>query len=506
MSGLRKQLHDAYVALDEAPTYAAWRAVAVEIDAMTGADAWRAEDASDHYDAEALRSSMLAMRRLRAEGDARGLASLLTEDLYRHLNDLLAPQLYDVALAGPKKLVEEYLVEAERCLYWLIDAPGVPREAKLAQFDKAWHVFGRTALLLSGGATWGFHHLGVVKALFELGLLPDILSGASIGAMMAAGVCVRSDDELADLFADPLAHLRLDGLRPVGVGAALEQRALFDLDRLSDVLHHNIGDVTFAEAHARSGRILAISVSPTRYRQKARLLSHLTAPDVLVTSAVLASSALPGLFPPVELARRGPSGVILPYVTGEKWVDGSIAGDLPKRRLSRLHNANHFVVSQTNPHVAPFLGSVNRRSVGARVVRAATATARTHGAWATELLRVVLGSSQRVGRLAAAANSMIRQDYRGHVDVHPSFRWGLVPKTVSNPTPDDLLDFVIHGERSVFPRVALIREQTRIGRAFKRAMTQLSGGPAPSARPPSGPSRRGASPAGRTGSAPGRRG
>ncbi|NJN36554.1 MAG: hypothetical protein HC794_05210 [Nitrospiraceae bacterium] len=35
----------------------------------------------------------------------------------------------------------------------------------------------------------------------------------------------------------------------------------------------------------------------------------------------------------------------MPYLDGERWVDGSLHGDLPKQRLSRLHNVNHFIVS-----------------------------------------------------------------------------------------------------------------------------------------------------------------
>lgn len=40
------------------------------------------------------------------------------------------------------------------------------------------------------------YHLGVVKTLFEHGLLPRIISGASVGAVVAALVCVRTDEEL----------------------------------------------------------------------------------------------------------------------------------------------------------------------------------------------------------------------------------------------------------------------------------------------------------------------
>jgi len=465
-------VQDLYEALEHAETYRAWLEVAEAIDEQTGARDWRDEDEAPQYDVDALYGSMLAMKRFRADGDAPGMGAHLVEDLYRHLNDLLNPELYDVALAGPKRIVETYLDEAEASLRWLAEAPGVPARIVLEQFVRAWHVFGRSALLLSGGATWGFHHLGVVKALSEHDLLPHIVSGASTGAMIAAGVCNRDDGELADLFANP-DLLRLDGLLPVGIRQALRTGSWLDPERLADVLHHNIGDATFAEAFERSGRELAISVSPTRHRQKARLLSHLTSPDVLVTSAVLASSALPGLFPPVQLQRRLPDGHVEDYVPGERWVDGSIAGDLPKRRLSRLHNVNHFIVSQVNPHVVPFVRQHGRKGPWPAVVTAATAAVRSHGAWTTDLLRRVSRASRPVGRLAAAANAVFRQDYRGHIDVHPPFRWSLLRRTISNPTPEGLREFIRAGERATWPKLTLIREQTRIGRVFRESVARL---------------------------------
>ena len=82
----------------------------------------------------------------------------------------------------------------------------------LAGFRRAAHIFGRSALLLSGGATLGFFHLGVVKALSEQDLLPDVLSGASMGALVACGTGVRTDEEIRALFADPRV-IRTDAIK-----------------------------------------------------------------------------------------------------------------------------------------------------------------------------------------------------------------------------------------------------------------------------------------------------
>jgi TAG lipase / steryl ester hydrolase / phospholipase A2 / LPA acyltransferase len=39
----------------------------------------------------------------------------------------------------------------------------------------------------------------------------------------------------------------------------------------------------------------------------------------------------------------------------QRWIDGSVDNDLPMSKLSELFNVNHFIVSQVNPHIVPFL-------------------------------------------------------------------------------------------------------------------------------------------------------
>ena len=415
---------------------------------------------------------MARLRGAREAGDGVALANTLTEDLYRHLNDFTASELYERALTGTKHLVERYLAEAEASLHWLTawEVPELARAAKLERLRTAYRVFGRTALLLSGGATWGFHHLGVIRALFELDLLPDIISGASTGAMIAAGVCARSDTQLRELFEDP-SEMRLDGLVPQPRADRTRTGAWLDPERLYEVLLHNCGPWTFAEAFARSGRTLNISVSPTRARQKPRLLTHLTAPDVLIARAAVASSALPGLFPPVVLHKRAPDGAVVDYVPSERWVDGSLRGDLPKQRLSRLHNVNHFIVSQTNPLVLPFMQQ--KRGLRARMGSLVGATVRGQGGIAADLARRAQPRGP-LGLMADQAYALVNQDYRGDIDIHPRVTWASYRKVVSNPTREDLDRFILEGQRAVWPQVAKIRDQTRLGATFRECVRALS--------------------------------
>jgi len=62
--------------------------------------------------------------------------------------------------------------------------------------------YGQTALCLSGGAAFGYYHLGVAKSLFENGCLPRVITGTSSGSLIAAMIAVRTDEELLEIF-DP---------------------------------------------------------------------------------------------------------------------------------------------------------------------------------------------------------------------------------------------------------------------------------------------------------------
>ena len=55
----------------------------------------------------------------------------------------------------------------------------------------------------------------------------------------------------------------------------------------------------------------------------------------------------------------------------ETWIDGSVESDLPMKRISQLFNVNHFIVSQVNPHVVPFLQKSLKSSIFDRLYRKA---------------------------------------------------------------------------------------------------------------------------------------
>ncbi|MCA9529602.1 MAG: DUF3336 domain-containing protein [Myxococcales bacterium] len=459
--------------MERSDSYEAWLDHARAFDARRGGETWRATPESKVYDHALLGGYTADLRRTREAGHALALEPLLQEALYRHLGELADPRLYDRTPLGTKHVVERFYAEALACIDYLADPArtGLPPAETLARFRRAAHVFGRSALLLSGGASLGFFHIGVIKALFEQGLLPDVLSGASMGAMVACGIGARTDAELRALFADPTV-LRTDALSPVSPVRAARDRALYDPARLAEVISHNNGDYTFGEAHARTGRTVNVSVSPTRERQKPRVLCHLTTPDVYMNSAAVASGAVPGAFPPATLEERAPDGARRPYMATERWIDGTFKGDLPMRRLSRLHNVNHFIVSQVNPHVAPIGRVTRRRGIAPMLVGLTTSTLRAELAQQLDVARKL---SERTALYAPLdlAHGLAEQSYSGDIDIHPRLRARALLRTFANLSKRELLEHIREGERATWPLLARIRDQTCVSRALDAAIARL---------------------------------
>ena len=457
-----------------ARSYAAWKRAAEDYEGDSGQLEWRRDPSSDHYHAGLIRQQLSELRRLRADGDVQGLVDHLHESLHRNLGDVGSPELYSVSPLGTKDLIEEYLSEIEATIEALVasDVAGWSTGQKRALVQRALANFGRSALLLSGGATLGFYHLGVVKALWEAQLLPEVISGASMGAMIAAGVCCRNDDELDELFAGDVYDLERRGLGLRSPLMMLRERSLMRPEVLLRTIESNCGVFTFEEAHERSGRVLNISVSPTRTRQKPRILCHQTAPRVLIPSAALASSAVPGLFPPVTLCQRDRSGEERPYIPTERWIDGSFGADLPMMRISRLHNVNHYIVSQANPHVVPFLHTESKRGLSGFAMGLAVGAMRSQGVQAMSVAKLAVAATPLKGSLDLLL-SLAQQEYRGDIDIHPRFEPLQYRKLVRNPTRDDLAHFVLEGERAAWPKLAMIRDQTRIARCLSRSLLAL---------------------------------
>ena len=276
--------------LEHAATYAEWLQIATELDRRSGALDWRASDESDLLHVPEIRRSIARLRGMREAGESWDLLNKFQEVLFRHQGEFVQAELYRSARSGTKLVVKEFFDELEACLRYLVslEVEGVTDEYRLEQVKRVGRVYGRPALLLSGGALLGLYHFGVIKALFEQQLLPRTISGSSMGAILAGWTCSHTDDELRVMFAN-LSLINTDALGRLPMREMLRQRTVMDQPKLLKFLGTVIPDMTFKESMRHSRRIVNVTVSPLNKRQTPRLLNYLSAPDVLLQQAVLAS-------------------------------------------------------------------------------------------------------------------------------------------------------------------------------------------------------------------------
>jgi len=460
--------------LEQASDYAAWKQIALELDVLEGNEAWKLDDASDAYDHLLIKERIAQMRELRRTGAVRRLVFLLYEGLHGNLGNITNAALYGACRIGTKRLIETYVEEVVRCLDYLCagDFRDFSLEEKILFFKRTGSAFGRSALMLSGGATLGMFHLGVIKALHEQNLLPRVISGSSAGAIIAGIVCTRSDAQLAGIFVH--GGLNLDAFQTVSLARAIRGKAVMDGGRLARCLSENLGEETFIEAFERTRRIVGVTVSPAEPHQQGRLLNYLTAPHVMLHSAVLASCAVPGIFPPVMLEARDYASRVTPYMPSKRWVDGSLSADLPMLRLARLHNVNHYIVSQTNPHVVPFMRErqAQRERPRRGLVPLAQDLVRHGGVGALKLARKHL-DPYGGGRVVAKLDNVARQRYSGDVNIFPRHSARQLLGMFANPSAQDIQAYIRDGERAAWPKIERIRNQTRISRAFEDCLLLL---------------------------------
>lgn len=461
--------------LAEAQHYEAWKAAALELDYLQGNVEWKERFVSDLYNYELIYDRLRQLRECHHRQDYRTLQRALREGLHHDLGNMGNPRLYQHSYVGTKHLIEEYVNQVCESLNMLCDSEVESFDTgdKIAFFKDTLLSFGRPSLLLSGGATLGLFHLGVIKALWERGLLPQVLAGSSAGAIMAAMLGTYTDEEIPSML-DPNKH-NLKAWRWLGFMSAFRGKGLMDQSQLEHCLRSNIGECSFEEAFHRTGRSINISVSPVEYHQKARLLSGYTSPYLLVWSAALASAAVPGIFPPVRLMTKDVDGETVPYMPRLHFVDGSVVSDLPIERLKHLYNINFSMVSQTNPHVVPFL---KMRQSGEKTHALGLpgqflkSEALFHGRGTFDFLRKRL-KPELLRQASGQIYTIMAQRYYGDVTFAPRYTFKHYRRMLSNPTPGFVRHMMLEGERATWPHISQIRSHTKISQTLERCIARL---------------------------------
>lgn len=153
---------------------------------------------------------------------------------------------------------------------------------------------------MSGGGARGFAHLGVIKALYEFGIKPQILSGASAGAMMGAFISKgHTPEEILDI----AKNASFFNLRHI----LFHKQGLFDMKAFEEIylqhFPHNCFDDLPIPLHIATTDII-----------KGESVYFSTGTNL--AKAIMASSCIPMLFEPVE-------------IDGHMLLDGGILNNFP---------------------------------------------------------------------------------------------------------------------------------------------------------------------------------
>ena len=307
------------------------------------------------------------------------------------------------------------------------------------------------ALILSGGGNLCFFHLGVIKVLHKANLLPRVLSGTSAASSIAAAVATRSESDLRGLHEDQFAFIGFREDQP---------RKQFTIEDMRELLEPIIPDVTFAEAQEISGRALNIPISE-RDGGGGVVCGPKSTPNVLVRDAILASSAVPFVFEPVQVCQRR-NGNVVPFCPGRLWVDGSLYADVPASFIKHNYGVRYAIVSLVNPAIRPFVKNSAVRTAD-RSPKGGPVLSSSHTA--------ILGAA-RLGRSSAASMPktryvfhsvcrMFEQPYVGDLVLTPSRRLAVRDVFRMSPSSDLVHRLSADGEARTRERLPDIRALDR---------------------------------------------
>jgi NTE family protein len=175
----------------------------------------------------------------------------------------------------------------------------------------------RTGIVLSGGGARGFAHLGVLQALNEADIFPDIVSGTSAGALAGALYCDgQSPNEILKIMK---RQSKLDYMRPI-----VPRDGLLQISGVVKLLENYLKAKTFDEL-----KVPLIVCATDLNNGKSVYISK----GELIT-AVIASSSIPVLFKPVIINKI-------------YYVDGGVLDNLPIKPIQ--NKCNLLLGSFVNP-------------------------------------------------------------------------------------------------------------------------------------------------------------
>ena len=147
----------------------------------------------------------------------------------------------------------------------------------------------KIGLALGGGAARGWAHIGVVKALNDIGIYPHVIAGTSIGAVVGGCHLAGKLDTLEE-FARGLSRRRVFGLVDLNFSGS----SLIGGNKLISLLHQNLGEIAIEDLKRQ---FIAISTEMGTGHEIWMSRGPLI-------RALCASYALPGIFKPINVDGR----------------------------------------------------------------------------------------------------------------------------------------------------------------------------------------------------------
>ena len=184
-----------------------------------------------------------------------------------------------------------------------------------------------TAFVLGGGGVLGAVEVGMLRALLERDIVPDLVVGTSVGALNGALVARQPDlavvERLTELWVATARGREVYGDKPLRTvrRAVSTGTHIYSSTPLRRRLEDELGDARFEDLPVRL-EVCAASIE--------RAAEHWFTSGPLVP-AILASAAVPGLLPPAE-------------VDGEHFLDGGLVNSIPVSRAVELGATRVFVL------------------------------------------------------------------------------------------------------------------------------------------------------------------
>ena len=194
----------------------------------------------------------------------------------------------------------------------------------------------RLGLALGGGVGRGWTHIGVIRALIEAGLKPDVIAGTSIGAVVGGCYAAGKLDAL-EAWARSLTAIGVMRM----MDFRMRQPSMIGGRRLERRLRENLGD---ARVEALPMPFAAITTDLLTGHEVWRNRGDLV-------DAIRASYALPGVFPPIPYRHR-------------LLIDGGIVNPVP---VSACRALGADVVIAVSLHT-DLAGQARRRSQGGKAI------------------------------------------------------------------------------------------------------------------------------------------